>query len=76
VDWADLVDAAADLGTNKIGVWAYGPSGVQGQSPWPFSANPFAKTIREQFRRRRLSFETILQPAGDKPEHNGNHSTK
>src|SRR5580698_6389102 len=33
VDWAGLLGADANLGTNKMGSGAYGPSGVQGQSP-------------------------------------------
>src|SRR5271168_544611 len=30
--------AEAGLGTDKMGSGAYGPSGVQGQSPWPSSS--------------------------------------
>jgi hypothetical protein len=33
VNFADLFDADARLGTNKIGPGAYGPNLVQGQSP-------------------------------------------
>ena len=32
---AILLAAEASLGTNKMGFGAYGPNGVQGQSPWP-----------------------------------------
>jgi hypothetical protein len=31
-----MLSADASLGTEKMGFRAYGPSLVQGQSPWPF----------------------------------------
>jgi hypothetical protein len=42
---ADWRPADANLGTNKMGSGAYGPSGVQGQSPWPYAAARIAAAL-------------------------------
>ena len=33
------------LGDNEIGVWGRGPSGVQGQSPWPYLTAPLQRQL-------------------------------